>query len=227
MSVVRRSGAGGGLFVPNGLFSRWVGDNTLCLAILSDPAFGDLFDERDVDLVGPAIPWSRNIARCPDEVVERIRHAPARYVLKRPLDACGRGVLSRKDSVRCQTPRVDGKGRLDTHGHAPEPPRGEAPRSDGPTGPPRPGHGREHARTIQPTAYASGRHLSRDRPSASTGRSGSGPAPARAGPGSGLTPVTGTGIRLYWAEDPGYPPWRKSAIAGLDMEEVRGVASFS
>ncbi|MFD8110293.1 hypothetical protein [Streptomyces microflavus] len=84
---------GGGLFVPNGLLSRWVGDNKLCLAVLSDPAFGDLFDERDVDLVGPAIPWSRNLARCPDEVVERIRRDPAGYVLKRPLDACGRGVV--------------------------------------------------------------------------------------------------------------------------------------
>ncbi|MYT29537.1 MULTISPECIES: hypothetical protein [unclassified Streptomyces] len=83
----------GALFVQNRQLGRWIGDNKLCLAVMSDPAFGDLFDQQDRDVVAPAIPWSRNAACCSDEEVDCIRRNPTQYVLKRPLDTRGRGVV--------------------------------------------------------------------------------------------------------------------------------------
>ncbi|MFI7382824.1 hypothetical protein [Streptomyces sp. NPDC049813] len=88
----------GDLFVQNRQLGRWVGDNKLCLAVLSDPRFGGLFTERDRALVAPAIPWSRNIAHCPPETIDRIRRNPRDHVLKRPLDTRGRGVVIGRES---------------------------------------------------------------------------------------------------------------------------------
>ena len=93
----------GALFVPNGLLGRWIGDNKLCLAVISDPAFGDLFDPADVAMVRPHIPWSRNIALCADAEVAAIRRGPERYVLKRPLDTRGRGVVIGREARTSST----------------------------------------------------------------------------------------------------------------------------
>ncbi|MFF7456455.1 hypothetical protein [Kitasatospora sp. NPDC008115] len=81
------------LFVQNGLRARVIGDNKLCLAVLSDPRFADLFDPADHRLVQPAVPWSRNLAHCDAPTVRRITRERQRYVLKSPLDANGRGVV--------------------------------------------------------------------------------------------------------------------------------------
>ncbi|MBT8207581.1 MAG: hypothetical protein KJO18_04850 [Acidimicrobiia bacterium] len=85
-----RSGA---LFVQNGQRGRWLGDNKLCLAVLSDPAFQDRFDVADWDLVHPRIPWSRSLALCSQESVGLVRSQRQNYVLKHPLDTRGRGVV--------------------------------------------------------------------------------------------------------------------------------------
>ncbi|WP_344470505.1 hypothetical protein [Nonomuraea monospora] len=85
-----RSGA---LFVQNGLHGRLIGDNKLCLAVLSDPRYADLFDPADLALVRGSIPWSRNLAACDAATVRLIRARPGDYVLKRPLDTRGRGVV--------------------------------------------------------------------------------------------------------------------------------------
>ena len=83
----------GDLYIQNGFLGRWIGDNKLCLAILSDPAFAYLFDPADLAAVKPYIPWSRNIAQCSPAEISHIQNEPAKYVLKRPLDTRGRGVI--------------------------------------------------------------------------------------------------------------------------------------
>ncbi|MFJ6380998.1 hypothetical protein ACIQI7_13500 [Kitasatospora sp. NPDC092039] len=88
----------GALFVQNGVRGRLVGDNKLCLAVLSDPAFADLFGPADHRRVRPAVPWSRNLARCDDATVRAVARDRERYVLKRPLDTRGRGVVIGRES---------------------------------------------------------------------------------------------------------------------------------
>lgn len=85
-----RSGA---LFVQNGQRGRWIGDNKLCLSVLSDPRFRDLFAPEDWTLLRPHIPWSRNAGLCTAGEISRVRACRSQYVLKRPLDTRGRGVL--------------------------------------------------------------------------------------------------------------------------------------
>ncbi len=89
----------GDLFIQNGLLGRWIGDNKLCLAALSDPTLADLFDPADLDTVRAHIPWSRNIAQCDPATVADIAANPAGYVLKRPLDTRGRGVIIGHDAT--------------------------------------------------------------------------------------------------------------------------------
>ena len=81
------------LWVQNGLAGRFIGDNKLCLAVLSDPAFDSLFDVEDLALIRPHLPWSRNVALCGSDRLRAIRSDRSRYVLKRPLDTRGRGVV--------------------------------------------------------------------------------------------------------------------------------------
>ena len=81
------------LFVQNGISGRFVGDNKLCLAVLSDPSFDPLFDVEDIALIRRHLPWSRNAARCGSPELETVLSTPADYVLKRPLDTRGSGVV--------------------------------------------------------------------------------------------------------------------------------------
>ncbi len=85
-----RSGA---LFVQNGQRGRWLGDNKLCLAVLSDSRFRRLFDRDDWELIRPHVPWSRNATLLTSRQLSRVRARRARYVLKRALDTRGRGVV--------------------------------------------------------------------------------------------------------------------------------------
>jgi hypothetical protein len=81
------------LFVQNGFGARFIADNKLCLAALSDPRFDALFDPADLAIIRPRLPWSRNLALCTPAEIKRIRCRPEDYVLKRPLDTRGRGVV--------------------------------------------------------------------------------------------------------------------------------------
>ncbi len=81
------------LFVQNGQRGRWVGDDKLCLAIISDPAFAYLFDPEDWDLLQKHVPWSRNARLLDPEWLELVRRERERYVLKRGLDTRGQGVV--------------------------------------------------------------------------------------------------------------------------------------
>lgn len=81
------------LFVQNGQRGRWVGDDKLCLAIISDPDFEYLFDPDDYRELQKYVPWSRNLSLVPDDVLEDVRKRRERYVLKRGLDTRGRGVV--------------------------------------------------------------------------------------------------------------------------------------
>jgi hypothetical protein len=84
---------GGRLFVQNGLRGRWVGDNKLCLAVLSDPAFEHLFEPHIRDRLADHIPWSRNIGLCERGLVEQVKSDKDAFVLKSPLDTRGKGVV--------------------------------------------------------------------------------------------------------------------------------------
>ncbi len=81
------------LFVQNGQRGRWVGDDKLCLAILSDPGFAHLFDDADLDTLAAYVPWSRNARHLPSDRLASVRAEPERYVLKRGLDTRGLGVI--------------------------------------------------------------------------------------------------------------------------------------
>ena len=81
------------LVVQNGQRGRWVGDDKLCLAIMSDPTFRYLFDGDDWTLLQQHVPWSRNAQLLHAERVEAVRRDRKRYVLKRGLDTRGQGVV--------------------------------------------------------------------------------------------------------------------------------------
>lgn len=81
------------LFVQNGQRGRWVGDDKLCLAIISDPEFRYIFDPEEYEELQRHVPWSRNLRLVADDVLAEIRGCRERYVLKRGLDTRGRGVV--------------------------------------------------------------------------------------------------------------------------------------
>ncbi|GAA1017957.1 hypothetical protein Aple_026620 [Acrocarpospora pleiomorpha] len=81
----------GTLVVPNPLGQRWVAENKLCLAALSDPRFRRLFGERNVDCLDALVPYSRKLGDGieGDEVVSRREH----LVLKAPYSFHGKDVF--------------------------------------------------------------------------------------------------------------------------------------
>ena len=81
------------LFVQNGQRGRWVGDDKLCLAILSDPDFRYLFDDDDWTLLQEHVPWSRNVRLLDDAERAEVLGERERFVLKRGLDTRGQGVV--------------------------------------------------------------------------------------------------------------------------------------
>ena len=81
------------LFVQNGLRGRWVGDDKLCLALISDPAFKHLFRVEDWELLQRHVPWSRNAKLLPPVELASVRGERDGYVLKRGLDTRGAGVV--------------------------------------------------------------------------------------------------------------------------------------
>lgn len=83
----------GALFVQNGQRPRWVGDDKLCLAIISDPRFADLFDPAELEELRTYVPWSRSAAMLEPDALAHVRAEPGRFVLKRGLDTRGLGVV--------------------------------------------------------------------------------------------------------------------------------------
>ncbi len=84
------------LFVQNGQRGRWVGDDKLCLAIMSDPSFHYLFegfDDGDWSFLNDHVPWSRNARLLDAEGLSTVRGEREHYVLKRGLDTRGQGVV--------------------------------------------------------------------------------------------------------------------------------------
>lgn len=84
------------LFVQNGQRGRWVGDDKLCLAVISDPDFRYLFEafsDDDWSFLQAHVPWSRNARLLDAEAAAAVRGERDRYVLKRGLDTRGQGVV--------------------------------------------------------------------------------------------------------------------------------------
>ena len=83
------------LFVQNGQRGRWVGDDKLCLAMISDPDFRYLFDFDDEDwaFLQRFVPWSRDARRLDGPTLAEVKGNRGRYVLKRGLDTRGQGVV--------------------------------------------------------------------------------------------------------------------------------------
>jgi hypothetical protein len=82
--------ASGDLAIVNPLPGRWIGDNKLCLAVMSDPRFRDLFSRSEIEAIDRLIPFSRKAddGIGEHELLEN-RHA---WILKGPYDTQGRSV---------------------------------------------------------------------------------------------------------------------------------------
>jgi hypothetical protein len=80
----------GHLRLVNPLPGRWIGDNKLCLAVLSDPRFGSLFTADEQEAIERLIPYSRKVADGvePSELIAD----RASWVIKGPYDTRGNAV---------------------------------------------------------------------------------------------------------------------------------------
>lgn len=56
-----RSVVEGRLVIPSSLAGRWIGDNKLCIAVMSDPRFGYLFDDAERAAIHALVPLSRKL----------------------------------------------------------------------------------------------------------------------------------------------------------------------
>lgn len=82
--------ADGKLRLVNPLPGRWIGDNKLCLAVMSDPRFARLFDQEELAAIEKLIPYSRRVGDGVDPgELERTRE---QWVLKGPYDTRGNSV---------------------------------------------------------------------------------------------------------------------------------------
>ncbi|MET8546612.1 hypothetical protein ABZW03_39265 [Kitasatospora sp. NPDC004799] len=80
----------GELVVPNVLAQRWVAENKLCLAVLSDPRFAHLFPPAARAALRSIVPWSRKLG---DGItVEQAVAERPRLVLKAPYGYFGSSV---------------------------------------------------------------------------------------------------------------------------------------
>ncbi|MGW5051919.1 hypothetical protein [Actinokineospora sp. NPDC004072] len=86
------------LVVPNPLAARWVAENKLCLAVLSDPRFRRLFTGAQRAALDALVPFSRKLGDGvdPAEVVAD----RARFVLKAPYGRCGEAVVLGRETGR-------------------------------------------------------------------------------------------------------------------------------
>jgi hypothetical protein len=80
----------GALPIVNPLPGRWIGDNKLCLAVLSDPRFHGLFSTSEREAIGKLIPLSRKAGDGIDP--GELLHDRGAWVVKGPYDTQGRSV---------------------------------------------------------------------------------------------------------------------------------------
>ncbi|WP_116209259.1 hypothetical protein [Streptomyces olivoreticuli] len=86
----------GDLVVPNALGERWVAENKLCLAALSDPRFRRLFTPRQCAALDALVPYSRKLGdglREEEAVTDR-----ERLVMKAPYSCRGESVVIGADT---------------------------------------------------------------------------------------------------------------------------------
>uniref|UniRef100_UPI0031D1B33C hypothetical protein n=1 Tax=Saccharothrix mutabilis TaxID=33921 RepID=UPI0031D1B33C len=86
----------GDLVVPNALAERWIAENKLCLAVLSDPRFRDLFTPAEQAALDALVPRSRKLGdgMSPAEAVAQ----RGRLVLKQPYSHRGESVVIGADT---------------------------------------------------------------------------------------------------------------------------------
>lgn len=81
----------GKLRLLNPLPGRWIGDNKLCLAAMSDPRFSYLFTPRQREAIGMLIPYSRKTGNGIEPA--RLISERASWVVKGPYDTQGNSVF--------------------------------------------------------------------------------------------------------------------------------------
>lgn len=81
----------GDIVSPLSLSGRWIGENKLCLAVMSDPRFTHLFSAAERDAIERMIPWSRKLGDSVD--VDEVVANKNDFVIKNPYDARGTGVF--------------------------------------------------------------------------------------------------------------------------------------
>lgn len=81
----------GHLVIPSGLAGRWIGDNKLCLAVMSDPRFRYLFEQDEREAIDALVPFSRKLGQgiSPAEVLANQKS----LVAKKSYGTQGRNVV--------------------------------------------------------------------------------------------------------------------------------------
>lgn len=90
----------------NPLPGRWIGDNKLCLAVLSDPRFAGLFSDAEAEAITRLIPFSRKAGDgIAGSALIEDQHA---WVVKGPYDTQGRSVYVGSELGRVEWANVVG-----------------------------------------------------------------------------------------------------------------------
>lgn len=89
----------GRLVIPNSFAQRWLVDNKLSLAVLSDPRFRDLFSDTEHRALRALVPFSRKLGDGID--VTEARSSRGDLVIKAPFSSMGKSVyIGRQHSIR-------------------------------------------------------------------------------------------------------------------------------
>lgn len=90
-----RSVVEGRLVIQSSLAGRWVGDNKLCVAVMSDPRFSYLFNDAERAAIRTIIPTSRKLG---DGISQReVIHYKDDFVVKHPYGTRGVSVFVGRD----------------------------------------------------------------------------------------------------------------------------------
>lgn len=90
-----RSVVEGRLVIQSSLAGRWIGDNKLCVAVMSDPRFSYLFDDKERAAIHRLIPMSRKLG---DGISQReVINCKDDFVVKHPYGTRGVSVFVGRD----------------------------------------------------------------------------------------------------------------------------------
>ncbi len=99
------------IVIPSSLSGRWIGDNKLCLAVMSDPRFSYLFNLVEQQAIRQMIPYSRKLG---DGInAENILVNKDNWVIKNPYDTRGAGVYVGRDHTEMQWKKLFADQQLD------------------------------------------------------------------------------------------------------------------